>query len=85
MVVLSTRAGGLSDAGMLDERVDSRVLDAADIRAGARHSRQQRAHNRNRREIVMATVKLVAEDDPHPVVQEVFRDIKETKNTKGRP
>lgn len=27
----------------------------------------------------MATVKLVAEDDPHPIVQEVFRDIKETK------
>jgi AhpD family alkylhydroperoxidase len=28
---------------------------------------------------IMATVKLVSEDDPHPVVQRVFRDIKETK------
>jgi AhpD family alkylhydroperoxidase len=27
----------------------------------------------------MSTVKLVPEDDPHPVVQEVFRDIKATK------
>jgi hypothetical protein len=27
----------------------------------------------------MPTVKLVAEDDPNPLVQEVFRDIKETK------
>ncbi len=27
----------------------------------------------------MPTVKLVAEDDPDPVVQEVFRDIKATK------
>src|SRR5262249_39773074 len=27
----------------------------------------------------MATVKLVSENDPHPMVQEVFRDIKETK------
>jgi len=27
----------------------------------------------------MATVKLVNENDPHPVVQRVFRDIKETK------
>jgi AhpD family alkylhydroperoxidase len=27
----------------------------------------------------MPTVKLVDENDPHPVVQEVFRDIKETK------
>jgi AhpD family alkylhydroperoxidase len=27
----------------------------------------------------MPTVKLVAEDDPNPIVQEVFRDIKETK------
>jgi uncharacterized peroxidase-related enzyme len=27
----------------------------------------------------MATVKLVEENDPHPIVQEVFRDIKETK------
>jgi alkylhydroperoxidase family enzyme len=28
----------------------------------------------------MPTVKLVDENDPNPVVQEVFRDIKETKN-----
>ncbi len=28
----------------------------------------------------MPTVQLVAEDDPNPLVQEVFRDIKETKN-----
>src|ERR1700730_8704006 len=27
----------------------------------------------------MPTVKLVAEDDPHPVIQAVFRDIQETK------
>lgn len=27
----------------------------------------------------MPTVKLVAENDPNPLVQEVFRDIKETK------
>ena len=27
----------------------------------------------------MPTVKLVAEDDPNPIVQRVFRDIKETK------
>jgi alkylhydroperoxidase family enzyme len=27
----------------------------------------------------MPTVKLVAEDDPNPLVQEVFRDIKATK------
>ncbi len=27
----------------------------------------------------MPTVQLVAEDDPNPVVQRVFRDIKETK------
>ena len=27
----------------------------------------------------MATVKLVDEDDPNPLIQEVFRDIKETK------
>ena len=27
----------------------------------------------------MATVQLVPEDDPNPIVQEVFRDIKETK------
>jgi alkylhydroperoxidase family enzyme len=27
----------------------------------------------------MATVKLVAEDCDHPIVQQVFRDIKETK------
>jgi AhpD family alkylhydroperoxidase len=27
----------------------------------------------------MATVKLVAENDPNPVVQRVFRDIKDTK------
>ena len=27
----------------------------------------------------MPTVKLVAENDPHPLVQQVFRDIKETK------
>jgi AhpD family alkylhydroperoxidase len=27
----------------------------------------------------MATVKLVEENDPHPIVQEVFRDIKQTK------
>jgi alkylhydroperoxidase family enzyme len=27
----------------------------------------------------MPTVKLVPEDDPNPVVQEVFRDIKQTK------
>ncbi len=27
----------------------------------------------------MATVKLVEEHDPNPLVQEVFRDIKETK------
>jgi uncharacterized peroxidase-related enzyme len=27
----------------------------------------------------MATVKLVAENHPNPIVQEVFRDIKETK------
>jgi AhpD family alkylhydroperoxidase len=27
----------------------------------------------------MPTVKLVPEDDPNPVVQQVFRDIKETK------
>jgi AhpD family alkylhydroperoxidase len=27
----------------------------------------------------MSTVKLVAEDDPNPIVQQVFRDIKETK------
>ena len=27
----------------------------------------------------MTTVKLVAENDPNPVVQRVFRDIKETK------
>src|ERR671939_728832 len=27
----------------------------------------------------MATVKLVDENDPDPIVQEVFRDIKETK------
>ncbi len=27
----------------------------------------------------MATVKLVEEDHPDPIVQEVFRDIKETK------
>jgi hypothetical protein len=27
----------------------------------------------------MATVKLVDENNPHPVVQEVFRDIKEAK------
>jgi AhpD family alkylhydroperoxidase len=27
----------------------------------------------------MATVKLVAEDDPNPIVQEVFADIKATK------
>ena len=27
----------------------------------------------------MPTVKLAAEDDPNPLVQEVFRDIKETK------
>jgi AhpD family alkylhydroperoxidase len=27
----------------------------------------------------MPTVKLVPEDDPHPLVQQVFRDIKETK------
>jgi AhpD family alkylhydroperoxidase len=27
----------------------------------------------------MATVKLVSENDPHPMVQEFFRDIKETK------
>ena len=27
----------------------------------------------------MPTVQLVAEDDPNPLVQEVFRDIKETK------
>jgi len=27
----------------------------------------------------MPTVKLVNEDDPHPLVQKVFRDIKETK------
>jgi AhpD family alkylhydroperoxidase len=30
-------------------------------------------------ELIMATVKLVPENDPHPMVQEVFRDIKETK------
>jgi alkylhydroperoxidase family enzyme len=27
----------------------------------------------------MATVKLVEENSPHPIVQEVFHDIKETK------
>src|SRR4051795_5149380 len=27
----------------------------------------------------MPTVKLVPEDDPHPVIQRVFKDIKETK------
>ncbi len=27
----------------------------------------------------MATVKLVPEDDPHPIVREVFADIKATK------
>jgi AhpD family alkylhydroperoxidase len=27
----------------------------------------------------MATVKLVDENDPNPIIQEVFRDIKETK------
>jgi alkylhydroperoxidase family enzyme len=27
----------------------------------------------------MSTVKLVPEDDPNPIVQQVFRDIKETK------
>jgi AhpD family alkylhydroperoxidase len=30
-------------------------------------------------EPAMPTVKLVAEDDPNPIIQEVFRDIKETK------
>ena len=33
----------------------------------------------------MPTVKLVPEDDPNPVVQEVFRDIKETKKTDRVP
>lgn len=33
----------------------------------------------------MATVKLVAEDCPDPVVQEIFRDIKETKGIERIP
>lgn len=33
----------------------------------------------------MATVKLVDEHDPNPIVQEVFRDIKETKKTDRIP
>jgi alkylhydroperoxidase/carboxymuconolactone decarboxylase family protein YurZ len=31
------------------------------------------------------TVKLVPEDDPNPLVQEVFRDIKATKNIDSVP
>jgi alkylhydroperoxidase family enzyme len=33
----------------------------------------------------MATVRLVAEDDPDPIVQQVFRDIKETKKIDSIP
>jgi AhpD family alkylhydroperoxidase len=33
----------------------------------------------------MPTVKLIDEDDPNPIVQQVFRDIKETKNIKFVP
>jgi AhpD family alkylhydroperoxidase len=33
----------------------------------------------------MPTVTLVDENDPNPIVQEVFRDIKETKNIKFIP
>lgn len=33
----------------------------------------------------MPTVKLVAEDDPHPIVQRVFKDIKETKKIEFVP
>ncbi len=33
----------------------------------------------------MATVRLVDESDPNPVVQRVFRDIKETKRVTVQP
>ena len=33
----------------------------------------------------MPTVKLVSEDDPDPIVQRVFRDIKATKRNRLHP
>jgi len=36
-------------------------------------------HANGKGETLMPTVKLVDENDPHPLIQEVFKDIKETK------
>ena len=42
-------------------------------------------HANGKGETLMPTVKLVDENDPHPLIQDVFRDIKETKKTDRIP